>query len=214
MMDCPHCQSAEKFFNPRVAQNEIKAYRKDGPSKATRLLLDTLREAGVKGLSLLDIGGGVGAIQHELVAAGAGQVVDVDASSAYLKIAQSEAQQRGYAENARYIHGDFVQVAPEVEAADIVTLDRVVCCYPDMRALVDLSSQRARRFYGLIYPRDNAFMRIGIRIVNFFSFQLWRNPFRVYIHPTQEVDAIARGNDLSLKLHRYSGVWQVFLYER
>jgi magnesium-protoporphyrin O-methyltransferase len=213
-MVCPHCKGAERIFSDRWARRELKSYRKDGPAKTTRLLLDTLKEAGVAGLSLLDIGGGVGAIQHELMTAGAYHSVDVDASSAYLQLAQSEAEKRGYADHAEYIHGDFVQMASEIEAADIVTLDRVVCCYPDMQALVDLSSQRAKQFYGLIYPRDNFITRTGIHLVNFLVFRLWGNSFRNYIHNSTEIDSIVRANGLDLLLHRKMGLWQVFVYQR
>lgn len=213
-MVCPHCKSAEKVFSDSWAQNELKDYHKKGAAKATRLLLGVLKEAGVGGKSLLDIGGGIGVIQHELMTAGAAHSVDVDASTAYLQIAQAEAEKLGYADKAQYVHGDFVQVAPEIETADIVTLDRVVCCYPDMRALVDLSSQRAREFYALVYPHDNLLMRWGIHIFNFFAFKIWGSPFRTYIHPTREVEAIIQGNGLNRIFYKPTGLWQVFVYKR
>ena len=213
-MVCPHCQGAEKVFNEQWAQDDLDSYRKNGPAKTTRLLLDALREAGVAGLSLLDIGGGIGAVQLELLMLGVADAVYVDASTAYLRLAQAEAEKRGYAENIEYVHGDFVQIAADIEAADIVTLDRVICCYPDMRALVNRSSQRAKRYYGLVYPRDNILTRWGIHVFNFFVFRLWGNPFRNYIHSSSEVDAIVRGNGLTLMHHRNVGLWQVFVYER
>ena len=45
-------------------------------------------------------------------------------------------------------------MSDEIEAADVVTLDRVICCYPDMEALVGRSAERALRLYGLVHPRD------------------------------------------------------------
>src|SRR5262245_32080162 len=121
-MSCPQCKGIENLFDTGIAKGELDNYRRKGPSKQTRILLDVIRQAGVKGLTLLDIGGGVGAIQHELFKAGVEKAVDVDASSAYLAAAREEATRQGYADNVQYLHGDFIELAPQVEQADIVTL--------------------------------------------------------------------------------------------
>jgi 2-polyprenyl-3-methyl-5-hydroxy-6-metoxy-1,4-benzoquinol methylase len=133
---------------------ELHTYLHRGPARTTRLLLDVLRAEGVEATILLDIGGGVGAIQLEMLVAGVRSATDVDASGAYLEIAREEAQRRGYGDRLTYRHGDFVELAQEIEPADIVTLDRVVCCYHNMPALVGASSAKARQLYGLVYPRD------------------------------------------------------------
>ncbi|MCH7500500.1 MAG: methyltransferase domain-containing protein [Nitrospinae bacterium] len=102
-------------------------------------LIAFLKEHEVTGKSLLDIGGGIGAIQHELVAAGAARVTSVDASSGYLAISRKEAESRGYADRASYHYGDFVDLADSVDDADIVTLDKVLCCYDKVDDLVKKS---------------------------------------------------------------------------
>lgn len=213
-MICSHCQDAEDFFSAKLAAQELKEFRKNGARKTTRILLDRLKQAGVTGLSLLDIGGGIGAIPHELIPAGLGHASMVDASRAYLRVAQEEAQARGYAEKIEGRYGDFVQLAPSIEAADIVTLDRVVCCYPDAQALVALSAERAKRFYALVYPRDNVLFRWGTHLLNFFAFRLRGSAFRVYAHSSKTIDAQIRAQGLRLLEHRKVGVWQVFVYQR
>ena len=101
-----------------------------------------------------------------------------------------------------------------VRRADIVTLDRVVCCYPDVEALVGRSADRARRLYGLVYPRDTWWVKIGFSAMNAFM-AVSRRAFRVHVHPTTAVDAAARRSGLELRAHRRSGpVWQVVLYAR
>src|SRR5207245_1276220 len=77
---------------------------------------------GVIGKTALDIGAGVGAVHIALLSAGAVSATDVDVSAAYLKAAQSEATRLGFAERTRYVHGDFVQQAENIEPADVVTL--------------------------------------------------------------------------------------------
>ncbi len=69
-MSCAQCQGIERMFDRRAAERELRQYRAAGPGGTTRLLIDALKAEGVAGLTLLDIGGGVGAIQHELLRAG------------------------------------------------------------------------------------------------------------------------------------------------
>lgn len=212
-MDCCHCQDAEKLFDEKMAKRDLRNYLKKGPSGATQLLLEALKAEGVKDLTLLDIGGGVGAIQHELLKAGASGGTAVEASAAYLEAARGEARRQGLEERVSYTHGDFVELAPDVAEADIVTLDKVICCYPHMKELVGLSSGRARKFYGVIYPRDTWWTRVGFAIGNLFI-SLRRSVFRIYIHATDAVDGVVRANGLKPHYQQNKGPWQVVLYVR
>ena len=68
------------FYNEKSAASELREYRQKGPIPSTRALIEALRAAGVEGATLLDIGGGIGAIQHELLDAGVARATSVDAS--------------------------------------------------------------------------------------------------------------------------------------
>jgi len=109
--------------------------------------------------------------------------------------------------------GNFVDLAPHITQADIVTLDRVICCYHDMQALVGLSSALARRLYGVVYPRDTWWVKINFAIDN-FRYWVRRNPFRVFVHPTEAVDAIVRNNGFERRFYREDGTWQMVVYAR
>ena len=216
-MNCCQCQGIETLFNEKFAAKELERYRKKGPSTTTRMLIDALKAEGIEGMTLLDIGGGVGAIQHALLEAGASSAINVEASTGYLRVAEEEATRRGLAHRVTYHHGDFVDLAPMIPPADIVTLDRVICCYHDMEALVDLSSARARRLYGLVYPRDTWWMRWLVKLVGplvLLYLRIRRNPYRFFLHPTAEVDAIVRRNGLVPCFYRTHRVWQVWVYKR
>lgn len=213
MKCCDQCEGLERMFDGEVAREELADYRENGPADTTRMLLDALIQRDVRGLTLIDIGGGVGAIQHELLQAGVDQGVGVDASTAYLNAARSESERLGHAERMDYRHGDFVALASQIEAADIVTLDRVLCCYPNVQALVGLSSERARRFYGVVFPRDNALYRLVQRLMNLY-FRLARNPYRFFIHPTRTVDALLTAQGFRRAFRRTTWFWQVLVYER
>ena len=214
-MICDHCQAIEEIFDHKMAVRDLERYQRQGPEQSTRLLLAALQREGVKGRSLLDIGGGIGAIQHELVKAGVRQTADVDASLAYLRQAQEEAARQGYREQADYYHGDYVDLAADVGSADIVTLDRVICCYPDMENLVKLSSAHARQLYGVVYPRDAWWVRWGAKLIAPLIKWFRRTAFTIYVHPTQAIDQLIRANGLQLRYRRNAGlIWQVFVYAR
>jgi magnesium-protoporphyrin O-methyltransferase len=132
------------FYNQRLAASDLRKYREQGPIPSTRALIEALKAEGVEGATLLDIGGGIGAIQHELLDAGLACATSVDASAPYLDAARDESDRRGYGARVTYRHGDFVELAESVPAADIVTLDRVINVYPDWERLIGLSAERAQ----------------------------------------------------------------------
>jgi hypothetical protein len=214
-VECCQCKGIETLFNEKEARNKLDAYRKEGPAKTTRTLIDALEalSQGTEGMVLLDIGGGVGAVQHALLQAGVASATGVDASAAYAKVAQEEALRQGHGDRINYYHANFVDVAPEIPTADIVTLDRVICCYHDVQSLVGLSAAKAGRLYGVVYPRDTWWMRAGMFVSNLY---LWitRNPFRGYIHPTQAVDALVHEHGLRQSFYKTTWLWQVVVYAR
>lgn len=212
-MNCCQCQGIETYFDQKTATKDIKRYREKGPDKTTRMLIDALKAEDIEEMTLLDIGGGVGPIQHEMLSAGASSAISVEASKAYIEAAKEEAERQGHADRVSHRHGNFVDLAPDIPQADIVTLDRVICCYHDMQALVGLSSALASRSYGVVYPRDTWWTKISFAISN-FTYWIRRNPFRVFVHPTKAVDAIVRSNGLEQRFYRKTGSWQVVVYTR
>ena len=117
------------------------------------------------------------------------------------------------ADRIAYQQGDFVALAPQLPQADIVTLEKVICCYPDMRALVGLSSARAGKLYGVVFPRDTWWMRLGGLVVNLFP-RLQRNAFRFFVHPTEAIESVVRANGLERHYYRKTLFWQVIVYTR
>lgn len=210
-MSCRQCQGIESMFNERLVSGEVSDYHRKGAHKTTRILIEALKAQGIQGLSLLDIGGGVGAIQHALLVAGVQNATDVDASQAYLNAAKQEAQARGLGDRVNFQHGNFVDIAEKIPVADIVTLDRVICCYPDMQKLVSLSAARARKLYALVYPRDVWWIKTGLKVVNFFC-RSRKNFFQIFAHPTREVEAIANSAGLKPRFYRRTLFWQVVVF--
>ena len=203
----------DRQFDARHAAERLRAYHDKGAVGLTRELIDGLAAGGVEGETVLDIGGGVGAVHHGLLRSGAASAVDVDASRAYISVAREEAERQGHANRVQYLAGDLVQLADAVEPADLVALDRVICCYPDMAALVSRSATLAKHRYGLVYPRDTWLGRVGVAVLN-AGYRLSRSPFRTYLHRTADVDAILASHGLVKRLQRTTLIWQFALYER
>src|SRR5919109_3356576 len=213
-MTCCGASACESQFDKKRAARELKSYRSGGPvNPTTRAMIDLLRRAGVVGNTLLDIGGGIGAIQYDLLAAGARGATAVDASSAYQWAARLEAERQGVSARIDFRLGDFVALAAEVAAADVVTLDRVVCCYPEMEPLVRLSAERCRRLYALSYPRYRWPVRAVVAIENFFR-RLFGNPFRSFVHSVDAMDALIRSSGFAPLNKVRTFAWEIAVYER
>jgi magnesium-protoporphyrin O-methyltransferase len=212
-MPCNCCEITENAFGEDSARADIRSYRKRGPAAQTRLILSAIRSLNLRDAALLDIGGGVGAIHHEVVGDVAREATHVDASSAYLKEAKAEAARRGHGESIQFIHADFTDVANQVPEADIVTLDRVVCCYPDFRRLLKAAAEHSQRALAFTYPREVWYLQIGLRIINFFQ-GLRKDPFRVFLHPIGEMDALLKGQGFQRVSLRRLFVWEMALYQR
>src|SRR5512143_2410198 len=125
MSNC--CNGIERTFSAEYVSSEAQRFRRRGPARTTLMLIDALKHWDLQDLTLLDIGGGLGTIQHDLLGAGVSRATDVDASQAYIAAARQEAQRRGLDRQVEYIHADFVEIADRIPEADIVTLDRVIC---------------------------------------------------------------------------------------
>jgi len=210
---CCQCQAMERLFNVREAQRDLRRYRRSGAANTTNTLVRAIEAQGIAEMTLLDIGGGIGAIQLALLAAGARSATDVDASQAYLDAAKEQSERDGYSERISYVHGNFVELADRLPQADIVTLERVICCFPDMPSLVGASAEKAQRLYGLVYPRDTWWMRLGARVINVFMW-LQRSAFRFYVHSQAAVEGELRRHGLVWQYATTTGPWQVALYVR
>ena len=212
-MPCNCCEITDNAFSEEEARAELRNYRRRGPMNQTKLILEAIRSLSLKNVELLDIGGGIGAIHHELLGDVAREAIHVDASSAYLKEAKQETARRGHSEHVNFIHADFTDIASELPTADIVTLDRVVCCYPDFRRLLKAAAEHSQRALAFTYPREIWYLRIGLKIANFFQ-RLRRDPFRVFLHPVNEMDELLKKEGFKRVSLRRLFVWEVALYQR
>ncbi len=212
-MDCCQCEVIESEFDQKYALKQLKKYRKKGPKKTAIKLIEVIQKEAAPGATLLDIGGGVGDIQHALLKMGISKTYNAEASTGHLEACKSEAERQGHADKISHHQGNFVDLVEEIPSTDIVTLDRVICCFDEMEKLVDLSSKKARHLYGLVYPRETWWVKLGIAVDNFLL-RIQCISMRVFVHSPKEVEAIINKNGLKRIFYEEKGVWQVVLFSR
>jgi magnesium-protoporphyrin O-methyltransferase len=212
-MACCTSECYESTFNERHAAKQLRRYRRKGPNKTTRMLLAGLRSAGIGDAAVLDVGAGIGVVHHELLAGGARSAVHVDAARPHMRAAREEAERRGHADRVTFVHGDFVALADTIPAADVVTLDRVICCYPDMEGLVAASAGKALRLYGAVVPRERPGVKVVAALGNLVC-RLRGDPFRSYIHSMAAIDAAVRRQGFTLRSVTNTLLWRVAVYAR
>jgi hypothetical protein len=202
------------FYDEKRAASGLHRYREKGPIPSTRALIEALKAEGVEGATLLDIGGGIGAIQHELLDAGAARATSVDASAPYLDAGRAESGRRGHDGRVTYLLADFVDVADSVPPAQIVTLDRVINVYPEWERLAGLAAVRAQRLFGLVYPRDTRMVRLVVFAMN-LMLRVQRKPVRAAIRPSDAIERIASENGLAPHVSQDVGpAWHVAVFRR
>jgi SAM-dependent methyltransferase len=214
-VSCPCCTPPSEYrrlFNRRIARLDARRYRRRGLPKSAR---DLVALAGdVRGASVLDVGGGLGTLGIELLEAGATKVTNVELSSGWEDAAAALLAEHHLGDRVERHVGDFVEEEGLVERHDVVVLHRVVCCYPDVEALVGAAARHAGERLLLTYPRDRALSRLGVRAVNLWL-RLTGCGFRTYAHPVARILAATEEHGLSLESRAAQGaIWETAAFVR
>lgn len=203
----PGCCASDyrRFFNRKFAAADLRRYRRRGLGETER---DLVALAGdVRGASVLEVGGGIGALQLELLEGGAARATNVELSGGY----EDAAAELFAGRDVERRVGDFV--TEETAPHDVVVMHRVVCCYPDVDALVGKGAANADRRLLLTYPRERWFIRIALLAVNTFL-ALRRCGFRTYVHPVARIAAAADAQGLRLERRVTHPLWESAAFVR
>jgi magnesium-protoporphyrin O-methyltransferase len=209
---CVHNRDAGRFFG-WFAKRYRKRFARKGLEPSQKLLMKGLTSSGFSGSKLLDIGCGVGYLHQRLLQAGAASAVGVDLSAKMLEEARAQAREQGLAERTDYREGDFVELAAALAPADIVILDKVICCYPDADALVRSSARMARRVYAFTIPRDRWSVRLALS-AGWVLLALLRCGFRSYVHDPAAIDRWLTHAGFARAFEECTLVWLTRVYTR
>jgi len=190
-----------------------KKYRKRGLDKTASKMVAFLEERGVAGATVLEVGGGVGEIQIELLERGAARTVNLELSPGYDEVAAQLLREHGLEGRAdRRLH-DIAVEPGGVEPADVVVLHRVVCCYPDYERLLGAVAENARHAVVFSYPPRNVLSRAWVAGAN-LALRIMRREYRTFAHPPRAMLAVLEQRGLRETFSRHSLVWQVAGLER
>jgi hypothetical protein len=213
MAGCCPSHDYDRFFNQRFARRLAKRYRKRGLDKTARTMVQFLRQLGLEGASVLEIGGGVGELEIELLQAGAARAQNLELSPAYERQALELAEQAGVRGRLDWRIHDLAADPGAVAPADLVILHRVVCCYPDYARLLGAAADHARRALVFSYPPHNAFSRAFYGVFNLVM-RLTGSSFRGFAHPPGAMHGVLEDRGLRQTFQRRSPIWQVAGLER
>ncbi len=213
MSSCCARHGQEDLFGERFARRSAQRYRSMGPDAMSRSLARRAVERGVEGATVLEIGGGVGQVLFELVKAGApgGEVVEL--VPAYEEHVRALAAEAGVGDRISFRVADLV-VDPQARVpADVVVLNKVVCCTPDGPELAGIAASLARRTLVLSFPRDVWWARAALGLGN-LGFRLSRRSFRVFVHPPAVLRQAAEAQGLTLASKRDGPLFRIAAFER
>jgi magnesium-protoporphyrin O-methyltransferase len=212
-MTCCDPRGCDRFFGPRFAGRVARRYRKRGVDKTAREMIAFLEQGGIEGVTVLEVGGGVGEISLELLKRGAANAVTLELSAAYDEEARKLLREAGLEDRADRRLRDIAVGEDDIEPADVVVLHRVVCCYPDYERLLSAVAAHARGRVVFSYPRRNAISRLFVDMQN-LGFSLLGREFRTFAHPPAAMFTVLTKRGLRPTLNHHGLVWQVAGFER
>lgn len=218
-MSCPCCSprninDLDNTFDAANARRDARRYLKKGLDKRARKLIAYLLAHARQPVGVLDIGCGAGGAHQELLRQGiANRAVGVDASSAYLEAARANAAQLNLSERVVYERQDFALTAASFAPAEVVLMDRVICCYPYLAELLGAAARHTQRYLCLSFPRDEWWTRLPYRLYDLFQ-ALFRSKYRFYLHPYPQIIALAEAAGLRLVHTDHIGLWQILVFAR
>jgi hypothetical protein len=213
-MTCTHCCGADQLFDLKGAEKELKKYKKKGPGSVTKRLIDYLSDNNkLEGKSLLDIGGGIGSIQWDFLKRGGSKTIDVDASNGYQQVAKALADEQDYSEKATFVPGDFVDKSAEIPKVDFVTMDKVLCCYPDYQSLLEAALNKCNESIIISFPLGGPIAGLYVGIENFY-FKLRNIAFSTFIHPPKQIESFITDHGFEITQKSISFPWHIQAYRR
>ena len=213
MTGCCARHGQEEFFGEKTAANDARKYRRKGADPMARSLARRAAAQGVDGASVLEIGGGVGQVALELLKAGAASAEVVELLPDYEQFVRELASEAGVADRMSFKTADLVADPGSAAPADVVVMNKVVCCTPDGIALAGIAASLARRSLVLSFPRDVWWARMGLGIVNLYL-RLRRRRFRVFVHPEAAIEGAVEAPGFARVSERNGPLFRIAAFER
>jgi magnesium-protoporphyrin O-methyltransferase len=201
-----------KVFNSEQAQRAVRSFERKGLDATAAPMVAALRARGIPGGRLLEVGAGPGTATVTLLEAGMSTAVAYDISASHEPVAGALLQGRGLSDRVEWHTADYL-ASDDQRTADVVFLNRVVCCYPDAVGLMDAVATRTGRLLAVSYPRRRWFLRAGLKAMNGYL-RLRRVSFRVFVHRPALIASRATAAGLHPVASGRTALWEWKLWER
>lgn len=207
-MPCSCSADRLDIFDEKAARRALRRYLDDGLGGSDALRIAAwAEEGGLVGRSVVEVGGGIGQIQAELLRRGAATGRVVELVPDYEGPAGELARGAGVADRSSFALADLLEEPESVELADIVVLRRVVCCTPDGPELLAAAAGKARQALFASYPRDRVLVRLVFRLEN-LGLALFRKRFRSFVHRPEQLERAAAGRGFARARVARGLVWE------
>ena len=213
MSDCCTPKGYSQVFSERGARAQARSYRRNGLDQTSRHIVELLKEQGVDGLTLLEVGGGIGAIQIELLKAGLARAISVELTPTYEAAAAELLREAGLDDRVERRVMDFVDAGSDVGPADIVVMNRVICCYPDLPRLAGAAADHTRGILVMSFPKERWWTRALMWMAN-AGMGIARREFRIFLHPLAKILATGEQHGLKLSIDRPGVFWEITAMRR
>lgn len=214
MSDCCRAVPCEEIFGSRTAEGDLNEYLNHGLGKFEERMLAAIPGDSVSSARrVLEIGGGIGAIQAELLLRGAASGEVIELVRAYEPFAQRLATKLGIGDRTAFRVADVIDDPRQAEAADVVVMNRVVCCSADGVQLTSVAAGLTRGVLALSYPRSLPILRWAERLQEPLA-RLFRRRYRFYIHDTAAIRHAATSTGMSLMATGHGMFWEFSVFGR
>jgi magnesium-protoporphyrin O-methyltransferase len=212
-MSCCTPTGYRTIFGPKTIDRDVRRYVKKGLLPSARWVLEGLRAPTLTGRSVLEIGGGIGDLQIELLRAGAAHATNIELIETYETAAGRLIAECGFEQRIDRRIGDFALDADTAPIADVVVMHRVVCCYPDPDALVAAACEHSTDQVAITVPRESWWVKLGFATMNVWL-RLRRIGFRGYVHPVERMTAVAANHGFHLTHEQRGRIWTSMILGR
>jgi SAM-dependent methyltransferase len=205
-------------FDERAARNAARARKRGFAAPITRALLTALQGQGLRGVTFLDVGCGIGDLALAALRSGAARADGIDLGAGAIEQARALAAERGVADRVTFVAGDGAVVP--LARHDVVALNRVLCCYPNVDDLLANSLAAAGSVYAYTAPIHTGPLGVYNRIMVAISNAWFRlreakfGGFQAFVHDLDQVDRRLADAGFRQTIRRRRRIWRIAVFTR